>query len=70
MKPCKLQTIKPPNTIEQYCEIYLLLLQKFRLLALLLSYDLDNIDLQVKMLMLHYEIKECRRQMRKRLRLD
>ena len=58
------------NTIEKYCEIYLLLIQKFRLLALLLSYDPDNIDLQIKMLMLHYEIKETRLEMRKRLRLD
>ena len=56
--------------IEKHCQIYLLLLQKFRLLALLLAYDPDNIDLQVKMLMLHYEIKETRKEMRKRLRLD
>ena len=70
MKPCKLQTIKPPNTIETHCELYLLLLSKFRLLALLLAYDPDNIDLQVKMLMLHYEIKETRKEMRKGLRLD
>ena len=40
------------NTIEKYCEIYLLLIQKFRLLALLLSYDLDNVDLQIELLKL------------------
>ena len=56
--------------IEKHCQLYLLQLEKFRLLTLLLSYDLDNIDLQVKMLMLHYEIKETRKEMRKRLRLD
>ena len=56
--------------IELLCELYLLYLAKFRFLALLLSYDLDNIDLQIKMIMLHYEIKETRLEMRKRLRCD
>lgn len=58
------------NTIEKYCKIYLLLIQKFRLLALLLSYDLDNVDLQIELLKLHYEIKDTRNEMRRRLRLD
>ena len=58
------------NTIEKYCEIYLLLIQKFRLLSLLLSYDLDNVDLQIELLKLHYEIKDTRNEMRRRLRLD
>ena len=58
------------NTIEQHCQLYLLQLEKFRLLALLLSYDLDNIDLQVELLKLHYSIKENRKEMRKRLRCD
>lgn len=58
------------NTIEKHCQLYLLQIEKFRLLALLLSYDLDNIDLQVKLLKLHYNIKENRKEMRKRLRCD
>ena len=56
--------------IEKHCQIYLLQLQKFRLLTLLLSYDLDNVDLQIELLKLHYEIKETRNEMRRRLRLD
>ena len=56
--------------IEKHCQLYLLQLEKFRLLALLLSYDLDNIDLQVELLKLHYSIKENRKEMRKRLRCD
>ena len=55
--------------IEQHCQLYLLQIEKFRLLALLLSYDLDNIDLQVKLLKLHYDIKETRKEMQRRLRL-
>ena len=60
----------PMNTIEDHCQIYLLQLQKFRLLALLLSYDPSDIDLQIKMLQLHYEIKDTRKEIRKRLRCD
>ena len=56
--------------IEQHCQLYLLQIEKFRLLALLLSYDLNNIDLQVELLKLHYDIKENRKEMRKRLRCD
>ena len=56
--------------IEKYCQMYLLQIQKFRLLALLLSHDLDNIDLQIALLKLHYEIKETRLEIRRRLRLD
>ena len=56
--------------IEKHCQLYLLQLEKFRLLTLLLSYDLDNIDLQVELLKLHYSIKENRKEMRKRLRCD
>ena len=56
--------------IEKHCQLYLLQIEKFRLLALLLSYDLDNIDLQVELLKLHYGIKENRKEMRKRLRCD
>ncbi len=56
--------------IEKYCQMYLLQIQKFRLLTLLLSYDLDNVDLQIEMLKLHYEIKETRYEIRRRLRLD
>ena len=56
--------------IEKHCQLYLLQLEKFRLLTLLLSYDLDNIDLQVELLKLHFDIKENRKEMRKRLRCD
>ena len=56
--------------IEQHCQLYLLQIEKFRLLALLLSYDLNNIDLQVELLKLHYDIKENRKEMRQRLRCD
>jgi hypothetical protein len=56
--------------IEQHCQLYLLQIEKFRLLTLLLSYDLNNIDLQVELLKLHYDIKENRKEMRKRLRCD
>ena len=56
--------------IEQHCRLYLLQIEKFRLLTLLLSYDLNNIDLQVELLKLHYDIKENRKEMRKRLRCD
>ena len=56
--------------IEKHCQLYLLQLEKFRLLTLLLSYDLDNIDLQIELLKLHYEIKDTRNEMRRRLRLD
>ena len=56
--------------IEKHCQMYLLQIQKFRLLALLLSYDLDNVDLQIELLKLHYEIKDTRNEMRRRLRLD
>ena len=44
--------------IEQHCQLYLLQIEKFRLLTLLLSYDLNNIDLQIELLKLHYDIKE------------
>lgn len=56
--------------IEKNCQLYLLQIEKFRLLTLLLSYDLNNIDLQIELLKLHYDIKENRKQMRKRLRCD
>jgi hypothetical protein len=55
--------------IEQHCQLYLLQIQKFRLLLLLSSHDPDNIDLQIELLKLHYDIKETRREMQRRLRL-
>ena len=55
--------------IEQHCQLYLLQIQKFRLLLLLSSHDIDNIDLQIELLKLHYDIKETRREMQRRLRL-
>jgi len=45
-------------------------IERFQRLITLLSYDLDNIELQVELLKLHYEIQETRQEMRKRLRLD
>ena len=57
------------NNIEKHCQLYLIQIKKIRLLDLLLSYDLDNIDLQVELLKLHYGIKETRKEMQRRLRL-
>ena len=56
--------------IEQHCQLYLLQIQKFRLLLLLSSHDLNNIDLQIELLKLHYDIKENRKEMQRRLRLE
>ena len=45
-------------------------IERFHRLTTLLSYDLNNIDLQVELLKLHYEIRETRLEMRKRLMCD
>lgn len=42
-----------------YCHIYILLKQKQQLLRLLWIYDIGNIDLQIELLKVHYEIKDC-----------
>ena len=55
-------------TLKDYCELYLLLKEKSQLLHLLLMHDLDNIDLQIKLLQTYYELKECKLKMREVLR--
>ena len=50
--------------IEEYCKKYLNQLDEFRKLITLLSYDLDNIDLNIRLLKLHYGILETREEMR------
>lgn len=54
--------------LKDYCQLYLLLQEKSQLLHLLLIYDLDNIDLQIKLLQTYYELKDCKLKMRKVLR--
>ena len=56
--------------IELCCILYLHYIKMFRYYITLLSYDLDNIDLQIKLLILHEGIKECREEMRERLKRD
>ena len=53
--------------IEEYCKEYLDEIREFRRLITLLSCDLDNIDLQVELLKLHYDIIETRKEIRRRL---
>lgn len=53
--------------IEKYCKEYLDEIEEFRRLITLLSYDLDNIDLQVELLKLHYRILETREKIRRRV---
>lgn len=53
--------------IEEYCKQYLEEITEFRKLITLLSYDLDNLDLQIELLLLHYRILETREKMRRRL---
>ena len=55
-------------TLKDLCNLYLLLEEKAQLLHLLISHDLDNIDLQIKLLQTYYELKECKYQMRRLLR--
>ena len=43
----------------EYCHLYTLLQQKQQLLRLLWAYDMQNIDLQVELLKVHYELKDC-----------
>ena len=54
--------------LKDYCQLYLLLHEKTELLHLLIAHDLDNIDLQIKLLQTYYELKECKYKMRKVLR--
>ena len=54
--------------LRKYCELYLLLEDKAQLLHLLLVHDLDNIDLQIKLLQTYYELKDCKYKMREVLR--
>ena len=44
--------------IEHYCHLYILLKEKQRLLKLLWVYDRTNINLQIELLKVHYELKE------------
>lgn len=53
--------------IEKYCKEYLEELDEFRRLITLLSYEVDNIDLQIELLLLHYKILETREKIRRRL---
>ena len=55
-------------TLKDYCQLYLLLHEKTELLHLLIAHDLDNIDLQIKLLQTYYELKECKYKMREVLR--
>ena len=55
-------------TLKDYCQLYLLLHEKTELLHLLITHDLDNIDIQVKLLQTYYELKECKYKMREVLR--
>jgi len=55
-------------TLKDYCQLYLLLQEKSQLLHLLLIHDLDNIDLQIKLLQTYYELKEVKYKMREVLR--
>ena len=55
-------------TLKDYCNLYLLLEEKAQLLHLLLVHDLDNIDLQIKLLQTYYELKEVKYKMREVLR--
>lgn len=54
-------------TLKQLCKEYLLLEQKQDLLNFLLVYDLDNLDLQIKMLKICHCIKEVKNKMREEL---
>ena len=56
--------------LKDYCNLYLLLEEKSQLLHLLLVHDLDNIDLQIKLLQTYYELKECKLKMREVLRRE
>ena len=56
--------------ILKLCITYEGQIERFQRLITLLSYDLDNIELQIELLKLHYEIRETRRSIRKRLRCD
>ena len=55
-------------TLKDLCELYLLLYEKQQLLHLLIVHDLDNIDLQIKLLQTYYELKDCKYKMREVLR--
>ena len=57
-------------TLKDLCNLYLLLEEKSQLLHLLLIHDLDNIDLQIKLLKTYYELKECKYKMREVLRRE
>ena len=45
--------------MEHYCHLYILLKEKQRLLKLLWVYDRTNINLQIELLKVHYELKEA-----------
>ena len=47
------------HMILKYCQLYILLKQKQSLLRLLWIYDINNVDLQVELLKVHYDLKEC-----------
>ena len=55
-------------TLKDLCNLYILLEEKAQLLHYLLTYDLDNIDLQVQLLKNYYELKDCKKKMRECLR--
>lgn len=54
--------------LKDLCKLYLLIQEKNQLLHLLLMHDLDNIDLQIKLLQTYYELKDCKKKMRECLR--
>ena len=56
--------------LRKYAELYLLLQDKAQLLHYLLTYDLDNIDLQIQLLKNYYELKDCKKKMREVLRRE
>ena len=45
--------------ITELCHYYILLKQKQSLLRLLWVYDMTNVDLQIELLKVHYELKDC-----------
>ena len=56
--------------LKDLCNLYLLLEEKAQLLHYLLTYDLDNIDLQIQLLKNYYELKDCKKKMREVLRRE
>lgn len=56
--------------LKDYCQLYLLILEKQQLLHLLICHDLDNVDLQAQLLKTYYELKDCKKRMREVLRRE